>query len=83
MWEGPQEQRQDPHWLADPCRTGADLDVAVEEDIGVGAAHELEHLDPEHGLWSLTIPQHLQGRCTSWYRATAEKRKPSSSNNSH
>lgn len=49
----------------------ADLDVAVEEDVGVGAAHELEHLYPEHGLRTLAVLQHAQGLFVQQHR-TAE-----------
>lgn len=49
------------HRLTPPHGTVADLDVAVEEDVGVRAAHELEHLNPEHGFWTLAILQHAQG----------------------
>lgn len=49
------------HRLAQPRGVVADLDVAVEEDVGVGAADKLEHLYPERGLWTLAILQHAQG----------------------
>lgn len=49
------------HRLAQPWAVVADLDVAVEEDVSVGAADKLKHLYPEHGLWTLAILQNTQG----------------------
>lgn len=49
------------HRLAQPHGVVADLDVAMEEDVGVRAADKLEHLYPEHCLWTLAILQHTQG----------------------
>lgn len=49
------------HRLARPNGVVADLDVAMEEDVGVRATDKLEHLYPEHGLWTLAILQHTQG----------------------
>lgn len=49
------------HRLTQPRRAVADLDVAVEEDVAVRAANELEHLNPEHGLCTLAILQHAEG----------------------
>lgn len=51
----------------------ADLDVAVEEDVGVGAAHKLEHSYPEQGLGPLAVPQHAQGLLVGQQRAAAEE----------
>lgn len=48
------------HRLTQPRGAVADLDVAVEEDVGVRAAHKLEHLNPEGGLWTLAILQYAQ-----------------------
>lgn len=48
------------HRLTQPCGAVTDLDIAVEEDVGVRATHELEHLNPEGGLWTLAILQHAQ-----------------------
>lgn len=48
------------HRLAQPWGVVADLDVAVEEDVGVRAADKLKHLYPEHGLWTLAVLQHTQ-----------------------
>lgn len=48
------------HRLTQPRRAVTDLHVAVEEDIGIRAADELEHLNPEGGLWTLAILQHAQ-----------------------
>lgn len=39
----------------------ADVDVAVQEDVGVGAAHKFEHLDPERGVSAAAVLQHAQG----------------------
>lgn len=49
------------HRLTPPHGTVADLDVAVEEDVGVRAADKLEHLNSEHGFGTLAILQHAQG----------------------
>lgn len=49
------------HRLAQPHAVVADLDVAVEEDVGVRAADKLEHLYPERGLRTLAVLQHAQG----------------------
>lgn len=48
------------HRPTQPRGVVADLDVAMEKDIGVRAADKLEHLYPEHGLWALAILQHTQ-----------------------
>lgn len=48
------------HRLTQARSAVTDLDVAVEEDVGVRATDELEHLNPEHGLWTLAVPQHAQ-----------------------
>lgn len=48
------------HRLAQPHAVAADLDVAVEEDVGVRAADKLEHLYPERGLRTLAVPQLAQ-----------------------
>lgn len=63
------------HRLARPHGVVADLDVAVEEDVGVGAADKLEHLDPEQGLGSLAVPQHAQGLLVGQQRAAAGEDK--------
>lgn len=65
--------RELTHRLARPHGVVADLDVAVEEDIGVGAADKLEHLYPEQGLSSLAIPQHAQGLLAGQQRAAAKE----------
>lgn len=61
------------HRLARPHSVVADLDVAVEEDVGVGAADKLEHLYPEQGLGSLAVPQHAQGLLVGQQRAAVEE----------
>lgn len=61
------------HRLARPHGVVADLDVAVEEDVGVGAADKLEHLYPEQGLGSLAVPQHAQGLLVGQQRAAVEE----------
>lgn len=61
------------HRLTRPHGVVADLDVAVEEDVGVGAAHKLEHLYPEQSLGSLAVPQHAQGLLVGQQRAAAEE----------
>lgn len=61
------------HRLARPHGVVADLDVAVEEDVGVGAADKLEHLYPEQGLGSLAVPQHAQGLAVGEQRAAVEE----------
>lgn len=38
----------------------ADLHVAVEEDVGVGAAHKLKHLYSERGVGALAVLQDAQ-----------------------
>lgn len=65
--------RELTHRLARPRGVVADLDVAVEEDVGVGAADKLEHLYPEQGLGSLAVPQHAQGLLIGQHRAAAEE----------
>lgn len=67
--------RELTHRLARPHGVVADLDVAVEEDVGVGAADKLEHLDPEQGLGSLAVPQHAQGLLVGQQRAAAGEDK--------
>lgn len=49
------------HRLTQARGVVADLDVAMEEDVGVRAADKLEHLYPERGLRALAILQHTQG----------------------
>lgn len=66
------------HRLARPHGVVADLDIAVEEDIGVGAADKLEHLYPEQGLGSLAIPQHAQGLLVGQQRAAAKETRTGS-----
>lgn len=68
-------QRELTHRLALPHAAVADLDIAVQEDVGVGAAHELEHLYPEHGLGTLAIRQHAQGLWVRQDRAATEGEK--------
>lgn len=53
--------RELTHRLAQPHGVVADLDVAMEEDVCVRAADKLEHLYPEHGLWTMAVLQHTQG----------------------
>ncbi len=57
------------HRLARPHSVVADLDVAVEEDVGVRASDKLEHLYPERGLGTLAVLQHAQGLCIGQHRA--------------
>lgn len=57
------------HRLAQPRGVVADLDVAVEEHVGVRGADKLEHLYPEHGLGTLAVLQHTQGLLIRQYRA--------------
>lgn len=65
--------RELTHGLARPHGVVADLDVAVEEDVRVGAADKLEHLYPEHGLRALAVPQHAQGLLAGQQRAAAKE----------
>lgn len=57
------------HRLAEPRCVVADLNIAVKEDVAVRASHKLEHLNPEHGLWTLAILQHTQGLFVCQHRA--------------
>lgn len=59
------------HRLTQPHGAVTDLDVAVEEDVGVRATDKLEHLDPEQGLRALAVPQHAQGLLVPQQRAAA------------
>jgi len=65
------------HRLAQPWAVVADLDVAVEEDVSVRAADKLKHLYPEHGLWTLAVPQNTQGLLVRQHRAAEEGDKKS------
>lgn len=51
------------HRPTQPRGAVTDLDVAVEEDVGVRAADKFEHLNPEGGLWTLAILLHAQRLC--------------------
>lgn len=65
------------HRLAQPHGVVADLDVAMEEHIGVRGADKLEHLYPEHGLRTLAILQHTQGLFVRQHRAATRGRQRS------
>lgn len=67
--------RELTHRLARPHGVVADLDVAMEEDVGVRAADELEHLYPERGLRTLAVLQDAQGLLIRQQRAATGERQ--------
>lgn len=64
------------HRPARPRAAVADLHVAVEEDVGVGAAHKFKHLHAERGVCAVAVLQDPQSLQVLQQRTAEERNRP-------